>query len=266
MAVHRDEAEDQLALVTCPKCGNTSEINYSTKWNERPPDKRGISMFYTERVYHQVLGDFRGKPVICDDPERYDAPDSRWMYGCGHCHHEWEAPDHADLYEVRKVLTHEQRVAKLDKTHRPLRLRPGDFRASDVVDDGMCRLVRVMADPEPTAAGGEFRVGYYMLGDDPHTVDRKAVSADVYPGDREFAVYRPIGPPDCVPADVVIAVDALTTGVKSRLVVKVVTIELEERFTEASVREFMTALTERNERPWWLLEPPPKGAARAIDL
>lgn len=268
MGVSKDDAVAALAAVVCPMCGNTSEVDYTIPTRERHNSTRaGIYAFYTERVYHDVLGDFRGRVVICDDPERYDAPGSRWMYDCIHCHHEWPMPKQTGLYEVVQTLTFEQRVARMAKSHRLLRLRPLEFRAADVVVTDVYRLLRVMADPQADPVGAVARVPFTVVGD-AADLDRATASACNLAVDAHFDVYRPIGPPECVPADLVEEIVALApvTAYRPRLRVKMVTLELREHFTAESVQRFMDGVLERSEYEWWVLDNPARGAARAIDL
>lgn len=268
MAVSKDDAVAALDPVRCPKCGNSSETDPAIPLRERPRSLRaGIYAFYTERVYHDVHGDFRGRVVICDDPERYDAPDSRWTYDCIHCHHEWPMPKQVGLYEVVQTLTFEQRVARMAKSHRPLRLRPLEFRAADVVVIDVYRLLRVTADPQADPVGAAARVPFTVVGD-AADLDRATASACSLAVDAHFDVYRPIGPPECVSADLVEEIAALApaTAYRPRLRVKMVALELREHFTAESVQRFMDGLLERGEYEWWVLDNPARGPARAIDL
>lgn len=271
-AATKAEAEKQLAEIRCPECGNSSAVDYSVAERDRPAGARGITCYYPERVYHLALGDFRGDTVVDDDPERYDAPDGKWMFDCQACHHEWPVPETVDLYYVSKVLSHELRVGLMADSHRRLRLRPADFRRGDVVDAGGQQLYRLMAPPE-AADGGHVRVAYFLVTGDPLVLPaRDQVGSALMAAGQEYDAYRPVGPPECVPADVAEAIDGLSQrlplpGFPARLVVNAVTHELEVHFTPASVARFMDTVLTRLEKQWWVLEDKVRAAnARAIDL
>lgn len=268
--VTKGGARAALAALVCPKCGNSSET--VGDWRSRQGTRhQGISCYYTERVYHAVLGDFRGATIKDDDnPDRCDAPDSAWVLECNACHHEWPMGEHDHLYAVAQELTHEARVARLKGTHNKVRLAPQCTRPGDFIDDGLCQLLRVMADPLAKDDGTGIRVPYYMVDDPLTPPDRARVSSGVLDPHKEYDVYRPLGPPECVPADVVAALEGYVRGhpmIQPRLLEKVVTQELGEHFTPVSVVQFMAAAAGCQELRWHLLEYPSNAeATRAIDL
>lgn len=276
MQFNRDDAaRAAMGEVLCPACGNSSAVDEGLPWRDRPPTHAGINVFYNERVYHNVEGDFRGQVVMGEEGERCDAPDASWVLECCNCRHEWPlaAPGqsqrdrYTDWSDVKRVVTYEFLLASLSETHHPAGDLPvAQLRAGDVIY-GKCEVTKVCGDPVPESAetirvtlARRVFVTPTGLGWATDTYQM------VYRRNEVVAVCRLNGPPPCLKADLVALLETTRFAAIGRLAMVGVVADLKERFTLPSIRDFFGAFEKSGERRWELLKVEVDGPARAIDL